>query len=294
MTPTTRPFSIRCLDISQSIRHKVIRTWEMLESALAMGLIKDETFTSFDAYPYDETKSIELAPESYELEGWIRGCTEANFEADSSVLVVAAGGLQELVALNQQGYSVDGVEFGQRLFEVSKQWLDQNLPNQTLQHAQRYEIPSANTKFEAAFVARHYYSHIRKSEERIDFLRSIRNQLKPGAPLILSYYICEERACDQQPTFTLQQKMANLIRRILGRGKSLVAVGDHMDPESALYHHHFTDEEVASELKEAGFETNTQDSTWFGWTAARAIDTSPVNFPALSIPVASSAISTAN
>ena len=231
-----------------------------------MGLIDDTTFRSFDTYPFDETSAIELQGEPFELENWERRVVETRFPKRCSVLVVAAGGLRELVALNRMGYVTEGIEYGSRLWGVARDWLAQNQPEQPFKLADRYKIPDKASNFDAAFVARHYYSHIPDRSQRVDFLRAIRGQLKTDATLLLSYY-----RFDHGWSFEIQAAIANVLRRLRGKGNLRVEVGDHLDPESALYHHHFADGDVVSELQEAGFEPELQDSSWFGWAVARPV-----------------------
>lgn len=263
--PETRPLSIRLLDLSQNIRHKIVRIWETVESALAMGMINNETFRQFDTYPFDETKEVEFDEQSFELENWERHAISSHLNATDSILVVAAGGLRELVSLERLGFSVSGVEYGPKLFEESRKWLDENQPETGMTLSSRYQLPDTGDTFDAAFICRHFYSHIIERSERIELLRAIKQQLPEGSPLILSYYIYKGEA-----TFKIQAQIANVMRRLRGNAKERVDVGDHVDPESSLFHHHFIQDEIASELKEAGFQAVTTDATWFGWTVARA------------------------
>ena len=62
----------------------------MLESALAMGLIKDDVFTRFDTYPFDETTDLQIDEQNLELENWARKEVQERFQEGCSVLVVAA------------------------------------------------------------------------------------------------------------------------------------------------------------------------------------------------------------
>ena len=259
-----RPTSIRILRLVQALRNKVCLVWEMLESAIAMGLTPDQTFRQFDTYPFDETEDIIKLSADHHLERWEHEASKEHIPTGGTILVAAAGGLRELLGLHGLGYQTIGVEYGTRLCEVSRDWLDQHGLDIPLHPAKRYEIPELGLKLDSAFVARHFYSHIRTRSQRIQFLSSIRSQLNSDARLILSYYTFEQGA-----TFQIHAAIANLLRRLIGQRGETVEVGDHMDPDSSLCHRHFVAWEVEDELKEAGFDIVGHGDSWFGWAIAQ-------------------------
>lgn len=267
-TSTKRSLGIHCLSLAQSVRQWVVRLWETLESAFAISLIRQDTFRQFDTYPFDETDSIDIDLSNADLEKWERDAVDDYFPDSGSVLVVAAGGGRELVSLERLGYDATGVEFGERLHQASEHALRDHESACRIFHALRYELPEIGNALDAAFIARSFLSNVAGRRNRIELLKSIGEQIKPGAPLFVSYYICDKGA-----TFRLQATIANLVRKLIGRGQHVVEVGDHVDPESFLYHHHYADAELVQELKEAGYEVTEQKSTWLGWAVARSVQT---------------------
>lgn len=256
---------IRCLGKSQRVVQSIVAAIEGLQSAIFMGLVDDSTYQSFDTYPFNETKPITPLDDAQAgFEDWEANAVKLHFGSAKSVLVVAGGGCRELLALNRMGYEPHGWEYGDILREHSNRELERLGYERQIAGGERFALPG-DRRYDAAFLARTYLSNIRGRANRVTFLRSLRRVLLPGAPVVLSYYI---RARDTL-VFRGQAAIANAIRWCRGSDDAAIEVGDHIDPESPLLHHHYTTDELADELMEAGFEILTQDASWFGWAVAR-------------------------
>ena len=47
-----------------------------------------------------------------------------------------------------------------------------------------------------------------------------------------------------------------------------VELGDHLDPDVPMYHHHFLETELRDELEEAGWRLDEYTTYWFGYAMA--------------------------
>lgn len=257
-------FAIRWLGRSQRIVQSLVRWIEAVQSAVFMGLADDEAFTRYDTHPFDESSHLSSLPEATAgLTAWEREAVERHFARDSSVLVVAAGGCRELLGLSDAGYHVHGLEYGEILSDVSNREIRSQGRGETITHVRRFDIPVTDS-FDAAVIARYYLSHIRGRDNRIAFLRASRRVLRPDGQLMVSYYVRDRDTL----AFRFQAAVANLVRRCRSSSDPVIEVGDHLDPESPLLHHHYTETELREELREAGFEVAEQRTTWFGWAVA--------------------------
>ncbi len=259
---------IKLLKHSQRLTHKILLWIEAIQSAIFMGLIDDGAFQTFDTYPFDETKLIDVTGEAEEgLEPWERHVAQEHLTDKRSLLVVAAGGARELIGFSELGFEATGIEYGRDLCDASQRELAIRQSDATIEWSERLHIPFGEQPHEAAFVARKFLSHVHDRHTRIAFLKSIRKTLADDATLIVGYYTRDRDTL----SYRAQAFIANSLRRLRGRRDSRVEIGDHLDPSSPLFHHHFVWEEVRDELREAGFEAIEHASTWFGWAVAKPI-----------------------
>jgi hypothetical protein len=180
------------------------------------------------------------------------------------VLLIAAGGGRVLLGLCGRKHNVQAIEYGPLLCEATNGMLRDLECPAAVTAARRWEVP-ADGEVDAAFVARHYLSHIRGRANRVEFLRNVRGALSSSATLVVSYYVRERGA----RVFAAQARLANFLRACRCSRDPHIETGDHIDPESPLLHHHYTADELHDELREAGFEVLEQEASWFGWAIAR-------------------------
>jgi hypothetical protein len=96
---------------------------------------------------------------------------------------------------------------------------------------------------------------------RVELLRAARARMAPGAPILLSFFTRKPGEWHAAAV----ARVANAARRV--RRLERVELGDAMDE---TYYHRFTEEEVRSELAEAGFEPLHFSHEPYGHTLARA------------------------
>jgi hypothetical protein len=266
---TTLPVttSIRWLRRSQRFARSMASWMGALHSGVCMGLIADRRFVDFDTYPFDESRPIDVLPESKSgLAAWEQAAVEKHVSPGKPVLLIGAGGGRVLLGLREQNYDVEAIEYGPLLCEATNEILRELECPVSLTAARRWEVP-AEGEFDAAFVARHYLSHIRGRANRVAFLRNVRGALSSSATLIVSYYVRARGA----RAFAAQARLANFLRACRCSRDPRIETGDHIDPESPLLHHHYTADELRDEMREAGFEVLEQDASWFGWAIARPL-----------------------
>lgn len=258
---------IRILQYSQSCVRILGDCVEAVQSALFMGFIDDKAFQVFDTYPFDESREISVDKESeLGLEPWELQIAQQHLQEKRSLLVIAAGGNRELLGFKEMGYSTDGIEYGWKLCKASKQALTVAQQEISMELADRLSVPDAIEPYDAVFIARKYLSHVHGRTKRIEFLKNIREALKHDAVLACGFYTREHDGL----VFRAQAFVANILRKIRGCKQQQVETGDHLDPDTPLYHHHFTLEEIRAEFQEAGFELVDHADDWFSWAVARA------------------------
>ncbi len=264
----TQSIGIKSLMYSQSLI-RILGNWvEAVQSGLFMGLLSDEQFQCFDTYPFENSPTVDLTMEAeLGLEPWEHRIAQQHLANKQSLLVVAAGGNRELLGFSALGHGIAGIEYAENLCKASQLALRDSQHDVTIELADRFSVPGSSDFYDGAFIARKYLSHVHDRSKRIEFLSNLRRVLKKDAILAFGYYIREHDGL----SFRAQAFVANLMRKMRGRGKQIVEVGDHLDPDTPLYHHHFVLDEVRSELQQAGFELVKHENDWFGSAVARAV-----------------------
>lgn len=180
------------------------------------------------------------------------------FPLKARVLVAAAGGGRELIALVRAGFGAAGFECSPPMVEAGKLALARRNIAATLEWAPPCVAPAMEGSFNALIVGWNGYCYISPRARRIEFLRSLREKVLPGSPMLVSVAIRTPGA--RVTTWT--PRIANAVRRATLR-KPVFETGDTFDGRPKLY---FTRKQLAQELRDAGY-TVTDYYAWGGYGA---------------------------
>ncbi|WP_376691996.1 methyltransferase domain-containing protein [Wenzhouxiangella sp. EGI_FJ10409] len=219
-----------------------------LATGLALGLFRREDFHYLDELNAGRTGK--WASESHNLRGllpWESEALKAHFPSRGRLLITAAGGGREVLALEPLGYELEAFECNPELTAAANRHLEKHRMNSRVQICPRDEAPATTGRFDGVVVGWGSYTLIMNRDKRVEFLSSLAGHLDDGAPLLLSYFALEG---EPGPGDRTQRAVASLIRRM--RREKPLDDGDVMDWN---YRHRFTAEEVRSELADAGYET---------------------------------------
>jgi hypothetical protein len=200
----------------------------------------------------------EYHTESYNrrgLTGWEARAIRAHFEGCKRILVIGAGGGREVLALSRLGFEVDGHECHPALVSLANRLLAAERVAARVEFLPRDEAPAAGRAYDGLVVGWGAYMLIPGSEKRIAFLAALRRQVSPNAPLLLSFYTRDPAS----RRFRLIAAIGSAIRWALGR--PAVETGDSLSPN---FVHFFTEEEIESELRQAGFQLATYQTEEYG------------------------------
>jgi 2-polyprenyl-3-methyl-5-hydroxy-6-metoxy-1,4-benzoquinol methylase len=185
--------------------------------------------------PFDQAEYLAQGLQGWEVEAILN-----HFPPAGRILVAAAGGGRETLALAAMGYEATA-------FDPSDHLLDKfralGAAEGRIVRAAPSEVPAFRERFDGVVIGWGGYTHVPESARRAAFLRALARQMKPGAPLLMSFYL---RRADgwRSRTATLA---ANAMRRAL-RLPASVEAGDSMTDK---FEHRFTEQEVAGELTAA-------------------------------------------
>lgn len=193
---------------------------------------------------------------------WERRAVERYFAGCKRVLIMAAGGGREFLALRKRGLEVDGFESDPGLVRFANELLEKEGLAFEVGLAPWDHCPVGDRRYDGAIVGWGAYMHIRGRRRRATFLRELRDKLEAGSPILLSFYT----RMGKSRYFPMVAGIGNVPAQILGRDR--VEVGDCMIPNFA---HFFTREEVESELGEGGFTLLDFETAEYGHAIGRAI-----------------------
>jgi 2-polyprenyl-3-methyl-5-hydroxy-6-metoxy-1,4-benzoquinol methylase len=232
-----------------------------------LGIFKKDDIYWIDQYYFNISKMGKMYHhDAYNKRGlfqWEREIIEKHFSQNNRLLLIGAGGGREVLALSRMGFSVDGFEYNQRLVEVANQLLqNENLPERVLV-APKDRGPDSAKQYDGIIIGWGTYTHIQNRKQRIALLKQLRCQMKSNAPVLISFLV---RPYDNR-RLRLICKLGNTLRRIFKQ--ELLEIGDDLIPD---FVHFFTQEEVASELEEAGFGMDYYSTKDYGHAVGIAIE----------------------
>ena len=117
--------------------------------------------------------------------------------------------------------------------------------------------------YEGIIVGWGAYMLIQGSEKRVAFLRSLRELVFPGAPILLSFF---HRGMGGH-RHRAAGLIANTTRQLLRRPR--LEIGDALSPN---YVHYFTEKEVNEELQHGGFDPEFYSDKGYGHAVGLAAE----------------------
>ena len=235
---------------------------EALFEGFWMGVLPESAYDVISEKSYGE--GTQYTNELYLDRGfffWEDLAIRTHFPPTGRVLVAAAGGGRELIALARAGYLAAGFECSRAMVAAGQQALAKRGVDASLDWSPPCIAPQMEGLFDALIVGWNGYSYISPRVRRLEFLKSLCAQLRPGAPIIVSTAIRTPRA--RLAVWT--PRIANAVRICTFRAPVFEA-GDTFAGRPKL---HFTRQQLERELMDAGLSVVTF-YVWGGYGAAIA------------------------
>ncbi|HEU0299985.1 MAG TPA: class I SAM-dependent methyltransferase [Longimicrobium sp.] len=235
-----------------------------------LGVLRREDLHAIDQRFYDHNPAYH--DEAHNLRGlfpWEAEALEA-FGGCRRILVIGAGGGREVLALARLGYEVEGYECNPALVAFADDFLPRQGCAARVRFLPRDEVPAVGEPFDGIVIGWSAYTLIPGRAHRIDLLGRLRPLARPGGLLLLSFFT----RGGEGPRFRVSAGVANGIRAVLRRERA--ERGDALAPN---FVHYFVAEEIAAELREAGWEPRrftphgpgARDSGWALATAPAVV-----------------------
>ena len=197
------------------------------------------------------------------LVGWEENALRNHFPPRGAVLVAAAGGGREVLALRKRGYDADGFDCNARLVARANALLAKEGRAADVALAPPDRCPGTEKVYDGLIVGWGAYTHIQGRRRRVAFLREMRARVREGGPILLSFWVraYANRTDLRAAALAADFLRALRLRRRTERGDALTVLG---------YAHYFDREEIAGELREGGFAVAEYDETEGGWAVGLA------------------------
>ena len=194
-------------------------------------------------------KSQEYASPQHNQRGlfdWETAVVNQYFQPGSRILVAAAGGGREVLALRRAGFQAEGFDCSATLVQASDAIFDRLGEPRAVALCASGEVPSGPEVYRGLVVGWSGYTHIPGRQRRIAFLQQLRNRALPGTPVLVSFFPREGSSRSE----TLIYRIARISRALFRHRKEQSELGDHL---GWCFSHTFTREEIDAELQAAGF-----------------------------------------
>jgi hypothetical protein len=175
---------------------------------------------------------------------WERDVLTRYVPVGGRLVITGAGAGREVLGALDLGLDPFGFEPHPDLCEAGGHVLAAVGAGHRLARSSRDVFPHDAGPADAVLVGWTSYSHIAGRERRTRFLRDARARLRPGAPLVLSFW-----AFPTRPSYFRVVELASRVARVLTLGERR-ELGDVLAPG---FFHCFTQAEIEGELAAAGF-----------------------------------------
>lgn len=229
-----------------------------------LGILSRESLHAIDKEYYTRTKEgisgeLNFHSKEYNRRGlweFEKQALAAHFAGCRSLLVIAAGGGREVLALQKMGLQVDGFESHPDLVTAANELLREEGAQATVRLIPRDAAPNTGKLYDGIIIGWGAYMLVQGRKRRVALLRQMRAQIQAHCPILISFFA---RPGEQSRVYQLCAFTANVIRRALRRQP--VEIGDWLGP---YYIHYLTQDEIASELYEGGFNLVHYDASGYG------------------------------
>lgn len=193
---------------------------------------------------------------------WESKVVDRDFAGCKRLLLAAAGGGREVIALRRRGIEVEAFESDPGLVRFANELLEREGMVPDIKLAPWDGCPDSDGECDGIIVGWGAYMHIRGRERRIKFLRELRRRVVAGSPILLSF----STRVEGSPYFRGIARIGNVLALMLRRDP--IEVGDSLVPN---YAHYFTKGQLESEMVAAGFELVSFERIQYGHAVGRAV-----------------------
>lgn len=245
---------------------RVFNSVQTMHQGFWLGVLDQEGLQRAGAESYRTWQRLYRDPD-YNRAGlwpWEATAIERFFGGCESILIGAAGGGRELIALARRGLQVDAFDCSREFVDSGRQFIAKEGIEARLVEALPDQVPGLLGLYDGLILGWGAYMHICSRAARVRFLHDFRKHVRPGGPLLVSFLT---RSSESKKKAVRVYQIARRIRRMRGRVND-IEVGDVL---TGGFNHWFTQEEINSEFEESGFRLDYYVERPYGHAVGRSI-----------------------
>lgn len=238
-------FIARISHFSFRFLRKLTDSLDTLFSGFWLGVMGKKSLDFSDELFYNRTK--QYTEEKYNQSGlfeWEKTMIEKHFSNVRSILLIAAGGGRETLALSRMGFEVDSYECNRNLISFGNELLGKNNIDKEIKYLERNSVPSEIKKYDGIIVGWGAYSLIMGRKKRVSFLTALYPFMEKQSPLMVSFLFVENKTRKDKAI----KNISDFFRFFSGRERT--ETGDRLVPD---FIHYFDEEEIKNELAQSGY-----------------------------------------
>jgi SAM-dependent methyltransferase len=239
---------------------------QAVHQGLWLGLLEGADLHAATArfYRLDARRYGGLEHDTGGLLGWEADLLLPHLRGCRSVLVGAAGGGRELLALAGLGFAVEGFDCAPALVEAAERLLRSAGVVAPVRLAAPDRLPEGLGTYDAVILGFGGYTHVATRAARIALLQGLARHLRPGGPLVVTFQV-RPREPRGQRVYRWTWGTARLVRA-LRRSRIPVELGDVLP---GYFAHRFSRAEIEAELAAAGLALVHYADREYGAAVAR-------------------------
>jgi hypothetical protein len=239
-------------ELNKKIQHFI----DALHSGFWLGVMSERSLEYSDELFYNQKKHY--TDDKYNQSGlyhWEKAMIEKHFKDAKKILLIAAGGGRELIALHNMGFDVTSYECNTRLIVYGNELLLRNGIRKKIEYLPGSSVPELITEYDGIIIGWGAYSLINGRKKRLTFLDGLLPFLKKEAPLMISFLFTRSRTRHEKTI----RMISNFFRTIMFRERT--ETGDMLVPD---FIHYFTEEEIKKELIQSKFKVIDYSDSDYG------------------------------
>lgn len=237
--------SFHCMERINKFSKAIINFFHAVQSGFWLGVMGEKSLDYSDDLIYN--RSGFYREDKYNLSGlyeWEKPMIQKHFLNAKNIMVIAAGGGREVVALSRMGYEVNGYECNPNLVAFAQDLLKRSGIRGSVEYLPRNSVPEVTKKYDGIIIGWGAYSFMVGSRTRLAFLKDLYPFMHKDSSLMLSFLYTKKRTRSDK----IIGKVSNFFRFLTFREKT--EPGDRLVPD---YMHFFTEEEIWGELTQCNY-----------------------------------------
>lgn len=243
-----------------SFLKKLTNFLDAFHSGFWLGIMGKKSLDHTDELYYNSTKSY--STDKYNESGffnWEKPVIEKHFSDAKTVMVIAAGGGREVLALSKMGIAVEGFECNAKLVSYGNYLLEKKQVSSRINYLPRNTVPAVKRQYDGLIIGWGAYSHMEGRERRLSFLNDLKPFLHGSSKLMISFLYVTNRGRRDEVIVNI----SNFLRTFTRKFKT--EPGDRLEPD---FIHYFVEDEIRNELTRAGYRIIDYSQTDYGCVIA--------------------------